>query len=202
MFWQEGFRVSEMNTPFSDELKKSVKRSWALLLPFMNSSTTSIVDAIYVPLHNMYEEGNLNKVFHFFLSGSCFPGLLQQYCIYIYIFFTLSKSDSTYLLYKERNNKHIRDIHLALYKANKNVLFSFGKGWHTKRRFGSSKSIISKMKILSYFLCDAGQFPSVWNLALIFRCPNLGILDPGFLQVMGFLPDIEVCWKSSPAQAT
>lgn len=122
--------------------------------------------------------------------------------VFIYYFFTLSKSDSTYLLYQERNNKHIRDIHLELYKANKNVLFSFGKGWHKKRRFGSSKSIISKMKILSYFLCDAGQFPNVWNLALIFRCPNLGILDPGFLQVMGFLPDIEACWKSSPAQAT
>lgn len=89
MFWQEGFRVSEMNTPFSDELKKGVKRLWALVLPFMNSSTTSIVDAIYGFLHNIYEEGNLNKFLHFFLTGSSpwwklFPWIATA-ILYLYI---------------------------------------------------------------------------------------------------------------------
>lgn len=45
-----------MNTPFGDELKKGVKGLWAPLLPLRNSSTTSRVDSMYVPLHDKYEE--------------------------------------------------------------------------------------------------------------------------------------------------
>lgn len=59
-FWQEGFRVSKMNTQFGDELKKGVKGLWASLFPYMNSSVTSGVDSMYVPLHNKYEWGSLS----------------------------------------------------------------------------------------------------------------------------------------------
>lgn len=157
-----------MNTPFSDELKKGVKKGlWAPLLPFMKSSTTSIewIPCMFPYTINMKKEiwvrSCNSSQWGLHHGESYFPGLLGQY----YICCVIIAEYNTY----HASKKIINTLQLYILCYTKlikfSILFSFQNGCVKTRWIWSRKSIIQKKReycVTSSVTLASFLKPKIW----------------------------------------